>query len=93
MSDLLLLGLVELPRPTCNLACVCAHTTNTHSLLHQVVEDETGHDGDGHGAWTVSKHLRHLLVLQTNHVLAIHLCDVMVGQNTIPTGGRKTIFT
>lgn len=93
MSDLLLLGLVELLSTICNIACVCAHTTNTHSLLHQVIEDKTGHNGDGHGARTVSKHLRHLLVLQTNHVLAVDLRDVMVSQNTIPTGGRKTIFT
>ena len=54
-----------------------------------MVEDETGHDGDCHSAWTVSEHLGHLLVLQTNHVLAVDLCDVMVGQNTIPTGKRS----
>ena len=66
------------------------HThTHTHSLLHHVVVDEAGHDRDGDGAWTVSKHLRHLLVLKTNHVLAIHLRDVMVYQNTIAAGEEK----
>ena len=40
------------------------HThTHTHSLLHHVVVDEAGHDRDGDSAWTVGKHLRHILVL------------------------------
>ena len=69
---------------------IILHThTHTHSLLHHVVVDEARHDRDGDGAWTVSKHLRHLLVLKTNHVLAIHLRDVMVYQNTIAAGEEK----
>ena len=66
------------------------HThTHTHSLFHHVVVDEAGHDSDGDGTWTISKHLCHILVLQTNHVLAVHLRDVMVYQNTIAVGKEK----
>ena len=54
-----------------------------------MVVDEAGHDRDGDSARTVGKHLRHLLVLKTNHVLAIHLRDVMVYQNTIAAGEEK----
>ena len=49
-----------------------------------MVVDELGHDGDGHGSWTLVKYLGNVLILQTNHVLSVHLAQVVVDKEAVP---------
>ena len=68
------------------------HTHTPHSLLHEMVVDELGHDGaDGHGSRTLVKDLGNVLVLQTNHVLAVHFAQVVVDKEAVPEGERNTV--
>ena len=63
------------------------YTACLHScvlLLYHVFIDERRHEGDGKGFWTVPEELCDLLILQTDHVLSIHLGQEMVDQHTIP---------
>ena len=58
-----------------------------HSLLHHVVVDKLWHDRDGDSARALSEHRRNLLIFESNHVLAVHFCQIVVCQNTIAGGG------
>lgn len=58
-------------------------------LLHHVIIDECWHEGDGESTGTFSKDLSNSLVLQPNHILPIHLSQVMINQNTIPTQTQR----
>ena len=53
-----------------------------------MVVDELGHDGDGHGSWTLVKDLGNVLILQTNHVLSVRLAQVVVDKEAIPEGEK-----
>ena len=90
---------------TCTQNCVIlASTSNTdvshykhsHSLLHEVVVDESWHDGDGAGTRAFVKDLGNVLVLDTDHVLSVHLTEEVVNEEAIAggrgrEGGRKSI--
>ena len=56
-----------------------------------MVVDELGHDGDGHGSWTLIKDLGNVLVLQTNHVLSVHFAQVVVDKEAVPGRERNTV--
>ena len=58
------------------------------SLLHKVIVDELGHDGDGHGAWALAEDLSSVLILQPDHVLTVDLTQVVVDEQSI-AGGRE----
>ena len=58
------------------------------SLLHKVIVDELGHDGDGHGAWALAENLSSVLILQPDHVLTVDLTQVVVDEQSI-AGGRE----
>lgn len=47
-------------------------------LLHEVVVDKVGHDGNGDSARTLRKYISHGLVLKSDDILAIYLSQVMV---------------
>ena len=48
-----------------------------------MVVDKLRHDGDGDSARALSKDLGNLLVLESNHVLPVHLRDAVLSQNAI----------
>ena len=58
-------------------------------LLHQVVIDKVGHEGDGDCAWTLGKDLRDLLVLQSDDILSVHLSQVVINKNSVPEVKKK----
>ena len=54
---------------------------------------EGRHDGDGGGAWALEEDLSDFLVLETDHILSIHLRQVVVDENAIAEeGGRLMII-
>ena len=63
------------------------HKESVHSLLHEVIVYELGHDGDGRSAGALVENLCNVFVLDSNHVLPIHFTQVVVYEQTI-AGGR-----
>ena len=60
-----------------------------YSLLHEMVVDELGHDGDGNGSRTLVKDLGNVLVLDANDILSIHLTQIVVDEKAIPRERRR----
>ena len=59
-----------------------------------MIVDEGRHEGDSKGSWTLIKDFSNLLVFEPNHILPIHLSEVVVNQHTIPVrgeGGNKCV--
>ena len=50
---------------------------------------EAWHDGDGDGARTLVEDLANVLVLETDHVLAVYLGQVVVDEDAITEWGRE----
>ena len=79
---------------TCTQNCVIlastsnvSHYKHSYSLLHEVVVDESWHDSDGAGTRAFVKDLGNVLVLDTDHVLSVHLTEEVVNEEAI-AGGR-----
>ena len=58
-----------------------------------MVVDKLGHHGDGDSAWTLREDFCNLLILQTNHILAVHLSQIVVDQYTIPISMENSIVS
>lgn len=66
-----------------------SHQRRGH-LLHHLVEQYGWHHGQGERVFAVSNVVSHLFVRQADHVLTVHLQNLVVGEQAVSS--RRTVF-